>query len=89
VFTGIALRRQADGLRVDRGVTSAVEFRAFDDAVIDAYFKIANPLDKAGGYGIQEAGEMIVAGWEGSFTNIVGLPMDETKQILTQQGLLR
>ncbi|MBS0633761.1 MAG: septum formation protein Maf [Verrucomicrobia bacterium] len=89
VFTGIALRRQADGLRIDRGVTSAVKFRAFDDAVIDAYFKIANPLDKAGGYGIQEAGEMIVAGWEGSFTNIVGLPMDETKQILTQQGLLR
>lgn len=89
VFTGIALRRQAENLRIDRGVTSAVKFRAFDDAVIDAYFKVANPLDKAGGYGIQEAGEMIVAGWEGSFTNIVGLPMDETKQILTQCGLLR
>lgn len=89
VFTGIALRRQQDGLRIDRGVTSAVTFRTFDDAVIEAYFKIANPLDKAGGYGIQEAGEMIVAGWEGSFTNIVGLPMDETKQILTQRGLLR
>lgn len=89
VFTGIALRRLQDGLRIDRGVTSAVTFRPFDDAVIDAYFRVANPLDKAGGYGIQEAGEMIVAGWEGSFTNIVGLPMDETKQILTQCGLLR
>ena len=88
VFTGIALRRQQDGLRIDRGVTSSVTFRQFDDAVIDAYFKIANPLDKAGAYGIQEGGELIVAGWEGSFTNIIGLPIEETKQILTQCGLL-
>jgi septum formation protein len=89
VFTGIAVRRAQDGLKIDRGVASAVTFRVFDDAVIDAYFQAANPLDKAGGYGIQEAGEMIVAGWTGSFTNIVGLPVEETKQILTQCGLLR
>lgn len=89
VFTGLALRRGRDGLRVDRGVTSQVTFRALDDAVIDAYLRVANPLDKAGAYGIQEDGEMIVAGWEGSFTNIVGLPMEETKQILTECGLLR
>ncbi len=89
VFTGIALRRGQEGLRVDRGVTSQVTFRAFDEAVIDAYLLAANPLDKAGAYGIQEGGEMIVAGWEGSLTNIVGLPLEETKQILTQCGLLR
>lgn len=88
VFTGLALRRRCEGLAMDRGVTSAVTFRDFDDAVIDAYFEAVNPLDKAGGYGIQESGDMIISRWEGSFTNIVGLPVDETKQILTQCGLL-
>ena len=89
VFTGVALRQHAAGLSLDQGVTSAVTFRSLDDLAIDAYFQVSNPLDKAGGYGIQEGGELIVAGWEGSLTNIVGLPMDETKQILTQCGLLR
>lgn len=89
VFTGVALRRLADGLRIDEGVTSEVTFKAFDDAVIDAYFKIVNPLDKAGAYGIQEGRELIIAGWRGSFSNIMGLPMEATKQMLTRCGLLR
>jgi len=88
VFTGVALRRRSSGLRIDEGVTSEVTFRAFDDAVIDAYFRIVNPLDKAGSYGIQEGRELIVERWEGSFSNIMGLPMEVTKQILTKAGLL-
>lgn len=88
VFTGIALRRQSAGLRIDEGVTSAVTFRNFDDTVIDAYFRVVNPLDKAGAYGIQQGRELIVERWEGSFSNIMGLPMEVTKQILTQAGLL-
>ena len=88
VFTGVALRRKVEGLEVEQGVTSEVTFLPFDDAVIDAYFKIVNPLDKAGAYGIQEGKELIIAGWEGSFTNIMGLPMEATKQILTQRGLV-
>lgn len=88
VFTGVALRRRQAGLRIDDGVTSEVTFLKFDDATIDAYFKIVNPLDKAGSYGIQEGRELIVAGWQGSFSNIMGLPMEVTKQILTKAGLL-
>lgn len=88
VFTGVALRRRASGVRIDEGVTSEVTFKPFDDAVIDAYFKIVNPLDKAGAYGIQEGRELIIERWNGSFTNIMGLPMEATKQILTQVGLL-
>jgi len=88
VFTGVALRRQRDGVKVDQGVASQVTFRAFDDGVIEAYFRIVNPLDKAGAYGIQEGRELIIAGWEGSFTNIMGLPMEATKQILTPWGLV-
>jgi len=88
VFTGLALRRASDGLQLDEGVTSEVTFKDFDDAVIDAYFGLVNPLDKAGAYGIQEGRELIIAGWRGSFTNIMGLPVEETKQILTRVGLL-
>lgn len=88
VFTGVALRHQKLGIAEDRGVTSLVTFKPFNDTVIDAYFRIVNPLDKAGAYGIQQGRELIIAGWEGSFTNIMGLPMEATKQILTQRGLV-
>ncbi|MEO7414278.1 MAG: Maf family protein [Opitutaceae bacterium] len=88
VYTGVALRRWQDGVRLDAGVASEVTFKPFDDATIQAYFKIVNPLDKAGAYGIQDGRDLIVAGWKGSFSNIMGLPMETTKQILTQQGLL-
>ena len=88
VFTGVALRQLNAGLRIDEGVTSEVTFRALDDGIISAYFRIVNPLDKAGAYGIQDGRELIVDRWEGSFSNIMGLPMEVTKQILTQAGLL-
>jgi septum formation protein len=88
VFTGLALRRACDRLQLDAGVTSEVTFKNFDDAVINAYFDLVNPLDKAGAYGIQEGRELIIAGWQGSLTNIMGLPVEETKQILTRAGLL-
>jgi len=88
VFTGVAVRQVSRGVRIDEGVTSEVTFKAFDDAVIDAYFRVVNPLDKAGAYGIQEGRELIIEGWSGSFTNIMGLPMEATKQILSSCGLL-
>lgn len=88
VFTGIALRRVAAGVQIDDGATSEVTFRVLDDARIDAYFRVANPLDKAGAYGIQEGGELIVEHWSGSYSNIMGLPLELTKQILTRVGLL-
>ena len=88
VYTGVALRRLQEGIRIDEGVSSEVTFKPFDDATIDAYFRIVNPLDKAGAYGIQEGRDLIIAGWKGSFSNIMGLPMETTKQILTDHGLV-
>ena len=88
VFTGLAVRRGRDGLRIDEGVASEVSFKALDEATIDAYLARVHTLDKAGGYAIQEHGDLIVAGYRGSFTNIVGLPMETTKHILTRCGLL-
>jgi septum formation protein len=88
VFTGLALRRKSTGLRIDEGVASDVTFKALDDATIEAYLARVYTLDKAGGYAIQEHGDLIVAGYRGSFTNIVGLPLETTKHILTRCGLL-
>jgi septum formation protein len=87
VFTGLAIRRGRDGLKIDDGVASDVTFKALDDATIESYLAKVNTLDKAGGYAIQEHGDLIVAGHQGSFTNIIGLPLETTKQILTRCGL--
>ena len=89
VFTGLAIRRQRDGLRLERGVASEVTLKAFDVAVIELYLSRVHTLDKAGGYAIQEQAELIVAGFTGSLTNIVGLPVEEMKQLLTQAGQTR
>jgi septum formation protein len=83
VFTGVALRRRSTGVKIDRGVSSEVEFKPFGQEVIEEYLRLVNTLDKAGAYSIQDRTEMIVAGYRGSFSNIMGLPMEETKQILT------
>lgn len=88
VFTGLAVRRAEDGLCIDEGVASEVTFKVLDEAVIETYLARVNTLDKAGGYAIQEHGELIVAGQRGSLTNVIGLPIESTKQILTRCGLL-
>ena len=87
VFTGLAIRRVSDGLKLDQGVASEVTFKAIDEATIELYLSRVHTLDKAGGYAIQEENELIVEGFTGSLTNIVGLPLDEMKQILTQARL--
>lgn len=89
VFTGLALRHRASGYADDAGDTSEVTFLTLTDEAISAYLAKVHTLDKAGGYGIQEERALIVAGWKGSFSNIMGLPLEATKQILTKAGLLR
>ena len=88
VFTGLAVRRAAVGLRLDDGEESQVTFKAFGDEVIEAYLARVHTLDKAGGYGIQDHADLIVESYRGSLSNIVGLPLETTKQILTRCGLL-
>ncbi|MET0263643.1 MAG: Maf family protein [Rariglobus sp.] len=89
VFTGIALRNEAANVRIDQGVASEVTMRVLDDALIEDYLSKVHTLDKAGGYGIQDHGELIVERYTGSLTNIIGLPVEETKQLLTRCGLLK
>lgn len=87
VFTGLAVRRRRDGLAFDDGVASEVTFKPLTEEAIESYLGKVNPLDKAGGYAIQEHGDLIVAGYAGSRSNIIGLPLSATKQILTRCGL--
>jgi septum formation protein len=87
VFTGLAARRVRDDIKIEEGVASEVTFKVLDEGIIETYLAKVNTLDKAGGYAIQEHGDLIVAGYRGSFTNIIGLPLETTKQILTRCGL--
>jgi septum formation protein len=87
VHTGLALRRARDGLALEAGESSEVRFKTLDEPTIEAYLARVHTLDKAGGYAIQEQPDLIIAGYQGSWTNIVGLPVETMKQILTRCGL--
>jgi nucleoside triphosphate pyrophosphatase len=65
-------------------VTTKVTFRALSDAEIEAYWHSGEPQDKAGSYGIQGLGAVFVEKIEGSYSNVVGLPLCETAQLLNQ-----
>jgi len=86
VHTGVALIWRGGGEEHVFAETSGVLFRALDDAAIDAYLRRVNPLDKAGAYGIQEAGEWVVAEVEGSAHNVMGLPTEQVDAWLDAVG---
>ena len=75
-----------DGTRKVFHGTTEVTFLPLDHARIDAYFSLVDPLDKAGAYGIQEHGEMIVAGIVGDFDNVMGLPVAMVVAALGQES---
>jgi len=68
-------------------VSTRVEFVAFDDAVIEAYWASGEPADKAGAYGIQGLGGTLVRRIEGSYSAVVGLPLAESADLLTRAGI--
>jgi septum formation protein len=62
--------------------STAVTFRALDAVNIRRYLAKVNPLDKAGAYAIQEEGDLIVERIAGSYTNVVGLPVEKLREEL-------
>ncbi|MFM8339792.1 MAG: Maf family protein [Fluviibacter sp.] len=66
---------------------SHVRFAPLSDETIEAYIATGEPFDKAGAYGIQGAAGKFVAEMQGSFTGIMGLPVDETVQLLESLNL--
>ena len=85
VTTGVCLR-YAEERRVFH-VTTEVRFRALPEWEIDAYLATGEADDKAGAYGIQGLGGALVAHVRGSWTNVMGLPVEETLAGLLSVGI--
>ncbi len=75
VHTAIFFQEDQKHLSYDIVETSLVRFRRLGSAEIEAYVATGEPLDKAGAYGIQERGAMLVERIEGCFFNVMGLPV--------------
>lgn len=82
VITGVCLLQLRGHRQVSFAVWTDVRFHALTTTQIEEYLALMNPLDKAGGYAIQEHGERLVAEIAGSFSNVVGLPVDEVRRAL-------
>ena len=69
-------------------VQTTVTFGDITDAQINQYCDSDEPYDKAGAYGIQGLGGIFVKSLNGSYSNVVGLPLYETRLLLVQSGLI-
>lgn len=85
VHTGVSLARDRRAL-VTEAATTEVVFRELAEAEIDAYVGTGEPLDKAGAYGIQGRGALLVESVRGCYSNVVGLPLSRTYELLLKVG---
>ena len=79
VVTGVCLLDTASGRTRTFAEITAVTFRRLTRAQIRDYLRRIHPLDKAGAYAIQEHGERIVERIDGSYSNVVGLPLERLR----------
>jgi len=80
VMTGVALS-SAEGV-FSRCVTTEVTFKPLPEELIERYVDTGEPMDKAGAYGIQGKAAVLVNDIRGSYSNVVGLPLAETAELL-------
>lgn len=85
VITAVAVINREREL-LEQSVTR-VSFRSLSEGEILAYWQTGEPRDKAGAYAIQGYGGMFISAIEGSYSGVVGLPVYETVNLLTQFGL--
>jgi septum formation protein len=78
VLTGFCLKREQENISVSRVIATEVYFSPFTEAIAAAYVATGEPHDKAGAYGIQGRGGVLVEKINGSYSNVVGLPLAET-----------
>ena len=86
VITAFALL--GTGIRQGEAVSTKVSFRLLDEETIGRYAESGEPMDKAGAYAIQGLGGSLVDRVEGSYTNVVGLPVAEVLNVLMRCGVV-
>jgi septum formation protein len=87
VWTAVRICRGTDRKSETFQELSRVHFHGLDDSAIRAYLAKIDPLDKAGAYAAQGFGREIIAGIDGSYTNVVGLPIQATTAALRRFGI--
>jgi septum formation protein len=87
VITGLAVMHAATGRELVRVSETRVWFRDLSAEEITAYAASGEPLDKAGAYGIQEKGALLVGRIEGCYFNVVGLPVSLLGEMLREFGI--
>ncbi|MBU2537179.1 MAG: septum formation inhibitor Maf [Proteobacteria bacterium] len=88
VWTGFSLSRQTTGELYTKTVCTKVRFMPLTPELCRAYVRTGEPLDKAGAYGIQGKGCFLVSEINGSYTNVVGLPMTEVLDALLHHKVI-
>ena len=88
VFSGIALINREEGISRQESCCTSVSFRNLRPAEIRAYVGTREPFDKAGAYGIQDLGAFLVRSIQGSYTNVVGLPLGEVLDWLLHHEII-
>jgi septum formation protein len=87
VCSAVAIYQQTLGRSAVFHESSRVRFHRLNNATIESYLAKVGPLDKAGAYAAQGSGTEIIVKIEGSFTNVVGLPMEKTVAALAKFGI--
>jgi septum formation protein len=88
VVTGVAVVEAGSGRSEATAAVSRVLMAPYSDATIAEYVASGSPFDKAGGYAIQDLNGALVDGVIGSYTNVVGLPVEATRRLLEGFGAL-
>lgn len=85
VYTGICVMRLTDGYATSKSIKTTVKFKELTDKTIKAYIKTGEPADKAGAYGIQGRGAVLVEEIYGDYFNVVGLPLSALYDVLISE----
>jgi len=89
VLTGFAVVSHSLAVNEVDVRTTEVVFDSFPEEVLRAYVESGEPMDKAGGYGIQDRGAFLVHSINGSYSTVVGLPINAVVQALLRCGAVR
>lgn len=87
VLTGLALIDTGTGQCVEGSETTDVTFRDLSDDEIEHFVHIVEPLDRAGAYTVDGPGSLIVAGYQGCYQNVLGLPMVRLYKLIGELGV--